>query len=302
MVRDYLCQTYWDTLTFTNTKHRADQEQMKRSVLIVDDEQLARRVIVQLLRQQNDLEVSGECCNGHEAVEFIRERKPDLVFLDIQMPVMNGIDVVRALDLDAQPFIIFVTAFDQYVMRAFEVHAIDYLLKPVDDARFNASLNHARRVLAGHSSSEYNQRIQASLNKKAEPRQAAVRELVIQVGRQVRFVSIEDIDWIEAQGNYSEIHIGEDTHLIRESLNTLEGWLEATTFLRIHRSAIVRLNRIANVSSLPNRDCEVTLRNGTSLRVSRTYSDHLRRFLRNRALSETKYTQTSTQSQGSGHV
>jgi two-component system LytT family response regulator len=266
-------------------------ENMKRTVLIVDDEQLARRVIAQLLQQQSDLEVIGECCNGHEAVDFIRKYKPDLVFLDIQMPVMNGIDVVRALDVEPQPFIIFVTAFDQYVMRAFEVHAIDYLLKPVDDARFNACLSHARRVLTAHSSSEYNQRIQSLLSKKAEPRQEDVHELAIQVGKQVRFVSIDDIDWIEAQSNYAEIHVGAETHLIRESLNTLEGWLEPTAFLRIHRSAIVRLNRIASVSSLPNRDCEVTLRNGTSLRVSRTYSDHLRKLLRNRALSESRSAQ-----------
>jgi two-component system, LytTR family, response regulator len=270
-------------------------EHMKRNVLIVDDEPLARRVIVQLLQQQNDLEVIGECCNGHEAVEFILKQKPDLVFLDIQMPVMNGIDVVRALVGDVQPFIIFVTAFDQYVMRAFEVHAIDYLLKPVDDTRFNASLNHARRVLAAPSSSEYNQRIQTLLNQKAGPRQEAVRELAIQVGRQVRFISIDDIDWIEAQGNYAEIHIGGDTHLIRESLNTLEGWLKSTAFLRIHRSAIVRLNRIASVSSLPNRDCEVNLRNGISLRVSRTYSDHLRKLLRNRALGVSRSAQGSMQ-------
>lgn len=275
---------------------------MKRGVLIVDDELLARRVVVQLLQQQNDLEVIGECSNGQEAVEFIRKQKPELVFLDIQMPVMNGIEVVRALVGDAQPFIIFVTAFDQYVMRAFEVHAIDYLLKPVDDARFNASLNHARRVLAGHSSSEYNQRIQALLNKMAEPRRDAVRELAIQVGRQVRFVSVAEIDWIEAQGNYAEIHINADTHLIRESLNTLESRLESTAFLRIHRSAIVRLNRIASVSSLPNRDCEVTLRNGTSLRVSRTYSDHLRKLLRNRALSESRSVPASTQIQIPGRI
>ena len=261
---------------------------MKHSVLIVDDEPLARRVIVQLLEQQNDFEVIGESCNGLEAVEFIRKHRPDLVFLDIQMPVMNGIEVVRALDVDTQPFIIFVTAFDQYVMRAFEVHAIDYLLKPVEEARFNASLNHARRILAAQSPSEYNQRIQALLNQNAEPRRDEVRELAIQVGKQIRFVLIEDIDWIEAQGNYAEIHIGPDTHLIRESLNTLESRLESAAFLRVHRSAIVRINRIASVSSLPNRDCEVTLRNGASLRVSRTYSDHLRKLLRNRAFAEAK--------------
>lgn len=261
---------------------------MKHNVLIVDDEPLARRGVALRLRPHDDLQVIGECSNGREAVESIREHKPDLVFLDIQMPIMNGIDVARSLDLDAQTFIIFLTAFDQYVMRAFEVHAIDYLLKPVDDARFNASLNHARRVLGAHAASDYIQRLHALLNKKMAPQRQDLRELAIRVGKQVRFVSIDEIDWIEAQGDYARIHVGAGTHLIRESLNTLEGQLNTAAFLRIHRSAIVRLNRIASVSSLPNRDCQVKLRNGTSLRVSRTYSDHLRKLLRNRALSETK--------------
>ena len=258
---------------------------MKHSVLIVDDEPLARRGVALRLQPHQDLEVIGECSNGREALNCILEQKPKLVFLDIQMPLMNGIDVVRALDPDAQPFIIFLTAFDQYVMHAFEVHAIDYLLKPVDDARFNASLNHARRVLGAHSPAGYNQGLQKLLTQRPAPNQEPLRELAIRVGRQVRFVSIEDIDWIEAQGDYAEIHVGARTHLIRESLNTLEDRLEPTSFLRIHRSAIVRVNRIAGVSSLPNRDCSLTLRNGTSLRVSRTYSDHLRKLLRNRALS-----------------
>ncbi|MBW4028224.1 MAG: response regulator [Acidobacteria bacterium] len=261
---------------------------MKRTVLIVDDEPLARQGVALRLEAHEDLVVAGECANGREAVEFIREHKPDLVFLDIQMPMMNGIDVARSFDLATQPFIIFLTAFDQYVMRAFEVHAIDYLLKPVDDARFNASLDHARRIIGTHSASEYNQRLHMMLNKKDAPAQETLREFAIRVGKQVRFVSIDEIDWIEAQGNYAEIHIGARTHLVRESLNTIESQLDAATFLRIHRSAIVRLNRIASVSSLPNRDCAITLRNGTSLRVSRTYSDQLRKLLRNRALKETR--------------
>ncbi|MDE1160706.1 MAG: LytTR family DNA-binding domain-containing protein [Acidobacteriaceae bacterium] len=259
---------------------------MKRSVLIVDDEPLARRGVLLRLQAHDDLEVIGESTNGRDALEFIRERKPDLVFLDIQMPMMNGIDVVRSLEPESQPFIIFLTAFDQYVMRAFEVHAIDYLLKPVDEARFNASLDHARRVLGAQATANYNERLQTLLKKKDEPQQEPLRELAVRIGKQVRFVSIEDIDWIEAQGDYAEIHVGARTHLIRESLNTLEGRLNTTAFLRIHRSAIVRLNRIGSVSSLPNRDCSITLRNGTSLRVSRTYSDHLRKLLRNRTRSE----------------
>jgi len=257
---------------------------MKHSVLIVDDEPLARRGVALRLQPHNDLEVIGECANGREALAAILQRKPDLVFLDIQMPLMNGIEVVRSLPSGFEPFIIFLTAFDQYVMRAFEVHAIDYLLKPVDDLRFTASLNHARRVLGAKSTPEYNERLQTLLsNKQTAPREE-LRELTIRVGKQVHFVPIDEIDWIEAHGDYARIHVGIRTHLIRESLNTLEGRLDTSVFLRIHRSAIVRLNRIASVSSLPNRDCAVTLRNGTSLRVSRTYSDHVRKLLRNRKL------------------
>ena len=259
---------------------------MKYRVLIVDDEPLARRGVALRLQGHEDLDVIGESSNGREAIDFIREHKPDLVFLDIQMPMMNGIEVMRSLGPDAEPFVIFLTAFDQYVMCAFEVHAIDYLLKPVDDARFNASLNHARRVLGSRQTAAYNQGFQKAFGNKTEPPKEPLRELTIRVGKQVRFVSIEDIDWIEAQGDYAEIHIGSRTHLIRESLNALAEWLNPKSFLRIHRSAIVRINRITSVISLPNRDCEITLRNGTSLRVSRTYSDHLRKLLRNQYASD----------------
>ena len=256
-------------------------QRMKHSVLIVDDEPLARRGVVLRLQGHPDMEVVGECSNGQDAIYFITKNKPDLVFLDIQMPVMNGIDVMRSLNSEALPFVIFLTAFDQYVMRAFEVHAIDYLMKPVDDARFNASLNHARRILGAQQAAAYSRRLQVALGKKPAPESEPFRRLAIRVGKLVRFVSIADIDWIEAQGDYAEIHVGTRTHLIRESLNTLAERLDPEDFLRIHRSAIVRLNRIAGVVSLPNRDCTVTLHNGTSLRVSRTYSNHLRKLLRN---------------------
>ncbi|UWZ82817.1 LytTR family DNA-binding domain-containing protein [Occallatibacter riparius] len=231
------------------------------------------------LQSNSDLEVVGECSNGRDAVQFITSNKPDLVFLDIQMPVMNGIEVMRALNPEVLPFVIFLTAFDQYVMRAFEVHAIDYLLKPVDDARFNASLNHARRILGAQQAAAYSRRLQAVLDRKPAPE--PFRRIAVRVGKLVRFVSVDDIDWIEAQGDYAEIHVGTRSHLIREPLNTLTERLNPEDFLRIHRSAIVRLNRIAGVNSLPNRDCTVTLHNGTSLRVSRSYSDHLRKLLRN---------------------
>jgi two-component system LytT family response regulator len=257
---------------------------MKTRVLIVDDEPLARQGVALRLAPHSDLEVIGECSNGEQARDFILQRKPDLVFLDIQMPLMNGIEVMRSLSADAQPFVIFLTAFDEYVMRAFEVHAIDYLLKPVEDARFNASLAHALHMLENHSFAAYNARLQELLRQKEATAAEPLREFAVRIGKQVKFVSIDEIDWIEAQGDYAEIHVGARAHLIRESLNTLESRLDTNLFLRIHRSAIVRLNRIASVSSLPNRDCAVTLSNGTSLRVSRTYSDHLRKLLRNTAL------------------
>jgi two-component system LytT family response regulator len=257
---------------------------MKIKVLIVDDEPLARQGVALRLRHHSDVEIVGECVNGREAQAFILEHKPDLVFLDIQMPYLNGIDVLRALSPENRPFVIFLTAFDEYVMRAFEVHAIDYLLKPVDDARFSASLQHARRVLGNQGASEYRQQMDKLLRTEGqEAGPVPVRELSVRIGKQVRFVSVNDIDWIEAQGDYAEIHIGTRTHLLRESLSVLSDRLEAGAFLRIHRGAIVRVNRIASISALPNRDCCVTLRNGTSLRVSRTYSDHLRKVLRNKA-------------------
>lgn len=257
---------------------------MKIKVAVIDDEPLARQGVTFRLQQHGDIEIIGECSNGREAQSFILERKPDLIYLDIQMPYMNGIDVLRTLPVEVQPFVIFLTAFDEYVMRAFEVHAIDYLLKPVDDARFTGALQHARRVLGNQDVDDYHARM-ASLLRRGDDQvgQRPLSQLAVRIGKHIRFVDVEDIDWIEAQGDYAEIHVGTRTYLVRESLNTLSGRLDSSSFLRIHRSAIVRLNRIAGISSLPNRDCSITLRSGTALRVSRTYSDHLRKLLRNMA-------------------
>jgi two-component system LytT family response regulator len=254
---------------------------MKINVAVVDDEPLARQGVAIRLRQHSDFEIIGECSNGREAQSFILEHRPDLVFLDIQMPYMNGIDVLRTLPIEAQPFVIFLTAFDEYVMRAFEVHAIDYLLKPVDDARFTGALQHARHVLGNQDIDDYRARMANLLRRdNDQSKQPSLSQLTVRIGKHINFVDVEEIDWIEAQGDYAEIHVGTRTHLVRESLNTLSSRLDSASFLRIHRGAIVRLNRIACISSLPNRDCSVTLRSGTTLRVSRTYSDHLRKLLR----------------------
>lgn len=266
---------------------------MKIRVLVVDDEPLARQGVTLRLQRYPDLEVIGECTNGREAQAFILAHKPDLVFLDIQMPYMNGIDVLRTLPPTEHPFVIFLTAFDEYVMRAFEVHAIDYLLKPVDEARFSAALQHARRVLGNQEQKEYRERLERLLKPQQAPPQL-LRQIAVRIGKQVRFLDVKEIDWIEAQGDYAEIHVGTRTHLIRESLNTLDDQLDSDAFLRIHRGAIVRLNRIAGISSLPNRDCCVTLRDGTSLRVSRTYSNHLRKLLRNQIQAQSAASRSET--------
>jgi two-component system LytT family response regulator len=259
---------------------------MKFSVLIVDDEPLARHGVVLRLRAHPDLDVIGECANGNDALEAIRQRKPDLVFLDIQMPLLNGIDVMRALAPEETPYTIFLTAFDEYVMQAFEVHAIAYLLKPIDSSRFDAALRHARRVLGGTQTGSYQESLRGLLKGDANPSTPApspLKEFAVRMGKQVTFVPVDDIDWIEAQGDYAQLHVGKREYLLRESLTVLESRLDPGSFLRIHRSAIVRIQRIMRVDSRPNRDCMITLASGMILRVSRTYSHHLRNLLRNGA-------------------
>jgi len=257
---------------------------MKLKVLIVDDEPLARRGVALRLRAHDDLVVIGECSNGQEAHKAILDLKPDLIFLDIQMPLLNGIELLRTLPPEQTPYTIFLTAYDEYVMQAFEVHAIAYLLKPIDDARFDAALQHARRVLRGTQPASYQESLQGLLNRDTDtPAPAPLRDFTVRTGKFVKFVSVDEIDWIEARGDYAQLHVGEREYLLRESLTVLEGRLDRSNFLRIHRSAIVRINRIVRVDTLSNRDCVVTITGGKLLRVSRTYSHDLRNLLRNGA-------------------
>jgi len=224
----------------------------------------------------------GECSNGQEARSAIHEQKPDLVFLDIQMPLLNGIELMRLLPSKETPYTIFLTAYDQYVMEAFEVHAIAYLLKPIDDSRFRAALQHARRVLGGEQAISYQERLHRLLKQDTTiPVPRPLKEFSVRTGKHVNFVAIDEIDWIEAQGDYAQLHVGKKRYMLRESLTILEGRLDTSSFLRIHRSAIVRINRIVRVDTRPNRSCIVTLAGGDSIRVSRTYSHHLQNLLRN---------------------
>ena len=245
---------------------------MSIRVLIVDDEPLARKGVELRLRTQSDVELVGMCTNGRQAVQRITELQPDLVFLDIQMPLMSGIEVLRSIPDEVQPAIIFLTAYDEHALEAFEVQALDYLLKPIDDRRFVAALERARKLIALKQQKLLYERTGSE----------RLKRFTVRTGKELTFVDTVQIDWIEAAGDYAQLHVGERTYLIRESLNTLETMLEPEDFLRVHRSSIVRLDRIVRLEALSNRDGNLTLRGGTSHRVSRSYSKPLQAYLKNR--------------------
>jgi two-component system LytT family response regulator len=236
--------------------------------LIVDDEPLARTAIRNMLRRHADVTDLVECESGADAIAAIQARTPDLVFLDIQMPEVDGFGVIEAVGCDRMPRVIFVTAFDQYAVRAFEVHALDYVLKPFDRERFDAALERARRDLDG----SWPERLIALLE---EPRGKYLQRLIIRAGGRVFFVGAAEIDWIEAQGNYVNVHSGGRSHLFREAIGNLEGKLDPMRFRRIHRSAIVNVDSIRELRPCFRGDYEVVLRDGTELKLSQRYRGNL---------------------------
>ena len=235
-------------------------------VLIADDEPLARERLRTLLGAEDWVEVIGECQNGTEAVDSIAKLQPDLVFLDVQMPGATGFDVIDAVGPDRMPLVVFVTAFDKYALRAFDVHALDYLLKPFDRERFGQALGRARQQLE--------RRLLELVQDLKGPSQRLER-FVIKAGGRVFFVRSDEIDWIEAAGNYVKLHVGADAHLFRETMNALEAQLNPDTFYRIHRSHIVNIERIKELQPWFNGEYVVILRNGTRLPLSRGYRDKL---------------------------
>lgn len=253
---------------------------MKITVLIADDEPLARRGIALRLREHPDIEIVGMSADGRQAVQRITELAPDLVFLDIHMPVMSGIEVLRSLPAETLPVIIFLTAFDEHALAAFEVQALDYLLKPIDETRFSVAVERAKKMIALKRHSALSSGRSMALNPSGEA--GPLKRLTVRNGRNITFVDTDSIDWIEAAGDYAELHVGGKVCLIRESLTTLETLLDPADFLRVHRSVIVQVDRIVRITALANRDGYLTLRNGTSLRMSRSYSRSLRECLRNR--------------------
>jgi two-component system, LytTR family, response regulator len=227
--------------------------------LVVDDEPIARRNVTVLLRGDPDIGAIEECGSGVEAIEAMRRSQPDLVFLDVQMPECDGFDVIELMGSDLPRVIIFVTAHDEYALRAFEAGALDYLLKPFDDARFGRALNRAKDRLA------YQMPLQ----------RPPARRLVVRTPGQVLFVPVADVDWIEAASYYACLHVGRETHVIRRTLAELERDLGEQSFLRIHRSIIVNLDRIQGLELQSGGDYEVLLKSGARLRLSRRFRKRL---------------------------
>ena len=249
-------------------------ETTKIRAVIVDDEELARDRIQTLLEAEPDVEVVGVCTDGPSAVETIDRTQPDLVFLDVQMPGMDGFEVVENLEPTRLPALVFVTAHDAHALRAFEIHALDFLLKPFDQARFEKALERARGQLARSRGAVLDSRLVSLLEELRDERKYSERLIVKSSGR-VFFVRTEEIDWVEASGNYVKIHTKNDAHLLRESMKNMEAKLDPKTFVRIHRSAIVNIDHIKELEPWFHGEYIVIMRDGTRLTASRVFSDRL---------------------------
>ena len=250
----------------------------KIRTLIVDDEAPARARIRNLLKDESDFEIIGECANGRLAVATVQKQRPDLVFLDVQMPRLGGFEVCAAVAPEAMPLVIFVTAYDHYALRAFEVHAIDYLLKPFDRERFQKSLAHAREQLRRGERGWPDPRL-AALLENLKPHAKPADRLAFKANGRVIFVRVEEIDSIEADGNYVQLRLGSASHQVRETISGLESQLPPERFMRISRSVIVNLDRIKELQPMFYGDYTVILQNGTRLTLSRTFRDRVEKLL-----------------------
>ncbi len=253
----------------------------KIRTLIVDDEPLARRNLRLLLEKDPQIEILDECRNGREAVHAVKSLSPDLIFLDIQMPEMDGFDVLASVGAERIQAIIFVTAFDQYALKAFEVHALDYLLKPFNDARFQRALDQAKAQIEQRALNKVSRKLLALLEDRESkreqraPHQTYLTRLMIKLASRVVLLKVNEIDWIEADGNYAKLHVGSKSHLLREKMHDLETQLNPERFVRIHRSIIVNLDRIKELHPHFNGDYIVVLDNGVQLKLSRSRREQL---------------------------
>jgi len=245
--------------------------------LIVDDEPAARDGMRHLLAADPEIVLAGECSNGREAAAAIRDTAPDLVFLDVQMPGLDGFGVLREVGVDRAPAVVFVTAFDQYALRAFDVHAIDYLLKPFTDDRFRQSLEQAKQLVRQGRLGDLSSKLAALLDhdEPAPPRPRYLDRLVVKSGGKVTLLPVGEIEWIDAEGDYVRIHVGKTWHLLRETMKNLEDQLDSARFVRIHRSTIVNLEKVKELQPFFRGEYVVVLHNGTTLKLSRGYRDNL---------------------------
>lgn len=263
--------------------------------IIVDDERLARRGLALRLEAMNEVEVIAQCCNGQEALIAIAEHSPDLVFLDVQMPGMNGFEVISLLQAEHMPMVIFVTAFDQYALEAFKVHAVDYVLKPIDDQRLQEAVTRA------HDQQQHNKTAQTkeklielmigmtgasaadvevmAAKGKAETQQQWPEKLSIKDGSEIQLVPIKEIQWVDAAGDYMCVHANGKTHIMRKTMKQLETLLNPDLFQRVHRSTIVNIHGILSAKTLTNGEYMLTIEGGAQLKVSRGYRDKIRDIL-----------------------
>jgi two-component system LytT family response regulator len=245
--------------------------------LIVDDEPAARDGMRHLLTADPEIVLAGECANGREAAAAIRDTAPDLVFLDVQMPELDGFGVLRQVGVEKAPTVVFVTAFDQYALRAFDVHAIDYLLKPFTDDRFRQSLDRAKQQVRQGRLEDLSRKLAALLDhdEPAPVRERYLDRLVVKSGGKVTLLPVGEIEWIDAEGDYVRIHVGKTWHLLRETMKNLEEQLDSARFVRIHRSTIVNLEKVKELQPFFRGEYVVVLHNGTTLKLSRGYRDNL---------------------------
>jgi len=247
-------------------------------VVIVDDEPIAREGVRTQLLREPEVEIVAECGDGLEAVEAIRELLPDLVFLDVQMPGMEGFEVVQTIGVEAMPAVVFVTAYDKYALQAFEVNAVDYLLKPFDSERFQKAFQRARLEIQRKTAETINQKLVALLES-MRPQHRYLERLVVKSGGRIFFLPVSEIDWIESADNYVNLHSGRESHLIRETLTSLETKLNPEEFLRIRHSAIVNVRKIKELHPLFKGEYEIVLHNGVKLTSSRRYKHKLEHLL-----------------------
>lgn len=242
-------------------------------IIIADDELLARKRIVSLLAGMADVEIVAQCANGRAVVEAVREHRPDLLFLDVQMPELDGFEALAELQEDRPPGVIFVTAFDQHALRAFEYHALDYLMKPFSSDRFVKALQRARELLhSAEAVSDFNERLMG-LMQNLPSRSPYLQRLMIKGSGRIHFRNASELDWIESEGNYIRLHFGNESHLQREKLGALEARLDPKRFARPHRSVLVNIDRIREMRQVFHGDYVIVLKSGIEVPLGKPYRE-----------------------------